>query len=191
MSRPAKALRSPMQAKRWLWLVGHLFPPGQSTDAVTTTATFRVQPEHMWDNIVFYEDVEHPPPLLLRMFLPTPVRTDGGAKDVGTMVECTYAHGKLVKRITEIDPPRLLRFDVVGQHLGIERCITTLGGSYAIQPSGDHCEVALTTRYRAHLRPRWLWRSFERLLAHQLHRHILAGMTATARQSRRAEPASR
>jgi hypothetical protein len=84
-----------------------------------------------------------------------------------------------MKRLTLLDRPRLVRFEVIEQSLGVERCITTVEGSYEIDPAGPGAEVGLTTRYRGHLRPRWLWRPFERLLAHQLHRHILDGMGAT------------
>jgi hypothetical protein len=161
-----------------LWLLGRLFPPGRVIDTVTTRAAFAAPPDEVWQTMMFYEEVPHRPPLLLRMFLPTPVKTQGSDKQVGTRVECTYSRGGLVKRITVLERPRLVRFEVLEQHLGVERCLTTVEGSYEFRADGQGTEVALTTRYRGHLRPRWLWRPLERLLAHQLHRHILAGMGA-------------
>lgn len=159
-----------------LWLIGRLFPPGREIDAVTTKAGFAAPPDKVWQQMMFYEEVPHPPPLLLRMFLPSPLTTQCDGKRVGATVECTYSRGSLVKRITALKRPRLVRFKVLEQHLGVERCVTTVEGSYEIRAAGPGSEVALTTKYRGHLRPRWLWRPFERLLAHQLHRHILAGM---------------
>jgi hypothetical protein len=119
------------------------------------------------------------------MLLPSPVRTQASGKHVGASVECVYSRGSLLKRITVLDRPRLVRFDVIEQQLGIERCVTTVEGSYEIRAVGDGCDVALTTKYRGHLRPRRLWRPIERSLAHALHRHILSGMGAA-----RAEPAT-
>jgi hypothetical protein len=145
---------------------------------VTTTAAIDARPDDAWQRMMFYEEVPRRPSLLLRTFLPTPVKTQGSGKEVGTFVECTYSRGRLLKRITVLERPRLVRFEVIEQQLGIERCMTTVEGSYAFRAAGRGTEVALTTRYRGHLRPRWLWRSLERLLAHQLHRHILAGMGA-------------
>jgi hypothetical protein len=162
-----------------LWLVGRLFPPGLAIDAVTTSARFDAPPDDMWQRMMFYEEVPHRPPLLLRMFLPSPVKTQGAGKHVGATVECSYSRGSLLKRITALDRPRLVCFEVIEQRLGVERCVTTVEGSYEIRAADGGCEVALTTKYRGHLRPRWLWRPFERLLAHQLHRHILGGMAAT------------
>ncbi len=167
-----------LHPRECLWALGRLFPSNPTVDAVTTRAAFEIAPEEVWQRIMFYEEVPHRPPLLLRMFLPTPVKTQSSDKQVGAIVECTYSRGSLMKRITTLDPPRLVRFEVVEQSLGVERCITTVEGSYEIAPAGAGAQVALTTRYRGHLRPRWLWRPFERVLAHQLHRHILGGMGA-------------
>lgn len=167
--------------REWLWLIGRLFRPAAAIDAVTTRAGFDAAPDEVWQRMVFYEEVPHRPPLLLRLFLPTPVSTRGDGRRVGAMVECTYSRGSLVKRITLFERPRLVRFEVVEQCLGVERCVTTVEGSYELSADGDGAQVALTTRYRGHLRPRWLLRPFERLLAHQLHGHILAGMGANRR----------
>ena len=57
------------------------------------------------------------------------------------------------------------------------------GGSYEMSDHPGGSELVLTTRYRGHLRPRWLWRPLERFLAHRLHRHILDGMRAALEPS--------
>ena len=170
------APRAGMHPREVLWLLGRLFPPSVAIDVVTTTATFDAPPDDVWERMMFYEEVPHRPSLLLRTFLPTPVRTQGGSKEAGSVVACTYSRGGLTKRITVLDRPRLVRFEVLDQHLGIERCMTTVEGSYEFRAEGRGTEVALTTQYRGHLRPRWLWQPLERLLAHRLHRHILDGM---------------
>jgi hypothetical protein len=63
------------------------------------------------------------------------------------------------------------------------------GGSYEIRAEGGGAEVVLTTRYRGHLRPRWLWRPFEHFVAHRLHRHILDGMRASLEAASAPVPA--
>ena len=165
-------------ARDALLVFGRLFPSNPAIDAAVTRARIDASPEEAWQRLMFYEEVPQRPPLLLRLFLPSPVRTQGGGKNPGATVACTYSRGGLAKRITVAEAPRLLRFEVLEQRLGIEHCITTVEGSYEIRAEGEGCEVALTTRYRGHLRPRWLWRPLERFLAHQLHRHILGGMGA-------------
>jgi len=167
-----------MHPREVLWLLGRLFRPTTAIDVVTTTALFDAPPDDVWQRMMFYEEVPQRPSLLLRLLLPAPVRTEGGNKEVGTVVACTYSRGGLTKRITVLDRPRLVRFEVLEQHLGIERCMTTVEGAYEFRAEGTGTRVALTTQYHGHLRPRRLWRPLERLLAHRLHRHILDGMGA-------------
>jgi hypothetical protein len=165
---------------RLLSLVGRLFPRNETIEAVKTRIHFDASPETVWRGMLFYEEVPRRPMPLLRMFLPTPVRTQGEKTRVGAIIKCTYDRGHLEKRITAAERARFVRFDVLVQELGVEDCISMSGGSYEMQASGGGTELALTTRYCGHLRPRWVWRPLEHFLAHRLHRHILDGMCTKA-----------
>jgi hypothetical protein len=169
-------LRKP--AAGWYRLVSWLFARKAVSEAVATRVHFNASPEAVWNHVMFYEEVPGRPPLLLRALLPDPVRTEGDKTRVGAMVRCAYSGGDLVKRITTVEPPHSLQFEVVEQRLGIEGSILTLGGSYQIYTCGDATEVVLITNYQAYLRPRYLWRPLEALLVSQLHSHILRGVCA-------------
>jgi hypothetical protein len=163
--------------------VGRLFPRNGSIEAVRTVAHLDAAPEAVWRGMLFYEEVPRRPMPLLRMFLPVPIRTEGEKTRVGAVIRCTYDSGDLEKRITAAEPARSLHFDVVAQRLGIEDCISMGEGSYEIRPENGGSEIALTTWYRGHLRPRWFWRLLERFLARRVHRHILDGMRVTMEAS--------
>jgi hypothetical protein len=171
--------------------VSQLFLADRPLDAsVTTRMRFDASPEAIWDCMMFYEEIPVRPSLLLRTFLPTPVRTSGDKTELGAPIQCTYTTGHIVKRITVIKPPRLVRFEVVAQHLGFEHCALTASGSYEILRDPQGAYVALTTNYKTYLRPRWFWRRLEKLVATRLHRHILNGMRAAiARPTRTEHPA--
>ena len=156
--------------------VGLLFPRNARSEAVETALHLNATPEVVWQGILFYEEVPRRPLWFLRVFLPRPIRTDGEKTRVGAIVRCTYDGGHLLKRITAVEPARLVRFDVLEQRLGVEDCVSMSQGSYEIRAMGGGAEVVLTTHYCSHLRPRRLWRPLERCLAHRLHRHILDGM---------------
>ena len=158
--------------------VGLLFPRNARSEAVETVRHLNATPEEVWQGILLYEEVPRRPLWFLRIFLPRPIRTDGDKTRLGAIIRCTYDGGHLLKRITAVEPARLVRFDVLEQRLGIEDCVSMSQGSYEIRATGDGAEVLLTTHYRSRLRPRRLWRPLERYLAHQLHRHILDGMRA-------------
>ncbi|MCC7383397.1 MAG: hypothetical protein IT384_16285 [Deltaproteobacteria bacterium] len=174
--RSAGPLRAPLRAL--IDRFARLFPRSRESEAVVTAMQFPVPPETVWKGMMFYEDVPTRPFWFLRAFLPSPVRSEGEKTRVGASIRCTYDDGHLIKRMTEVEPARGVRFDVIEQNLGLEGCITMQGGSYEIRAQGGGSEVVLTTRYFGHLRPRFFWRLFERYLAHRVHRHILDGMRA-------------
>jgi hypothetical protein len=167
-----------MKPRNVLARIGRVFPRNSTVEPVVTTMTLEASPDAVWRGMLFYEEVPQRAMPLLRLFLPAPIRTEGDKTRVGAIIRCTYEGGNLEKRITAAEPGRFVRFDVLVQRLGIEDCISMNDGSYDIRPLGAASEVALTTRYRGHLRPRWLWRLFEHYLAHRMHRHILDGMRA-------------
>ena len=156
--------------------IGGWFPRNTRSEAVTTRIWLKASPEAVWRVLRFYEDIPKRPGPVLLALLPRPLRSEGEKTRVGATVRCQYDGGHLVKRITVSERGRLLRFDVLEQQLGIERLVSMGEGAYALRPEGQGTEVLLTTHYRGHLRPRALFRPFERLLAHRVHRHILRGM---------------
>jgi hypothetical protein len=167
----------------WPKLLGWLFGGEGVREEVATRVYFGATPEAAWNEIIFYEEAPGRAPFPLRTFMPCPVRTDGAKASVGARVRCVYDRGYLIKRITMVAAPCLIRFEVTEQHLGIEGCVVALGGSYEIEPSGEGSEFLLTTRYMAYLHPRSLWRPLEQLVAGQLHKHVLKGMGAAMSQS--------
>lgn len=180
---------------RFLTWIGRLFPRNAASETVATMMDFAASPEQVWESMMFYEEVPGRPSWLLRLFLPAPVRTGGAKTRVGATIECVYDGGHLEKRITESETAQHIAFDVTMQALGIEDVISMTGGSYDIRSTPGGSTVVLTTVYRGHLRPRWLFRPLEHYLAHRLHRHILDGMravlaTADPASSKRAEQAS-
>ena len=148
---------------------------------VSTSATFDTTAAAAWDGIMFYEQVEHEPPLLLTLALPRPLRCEGSKAAVGDVARCIYVRGSMVKTITRREEPRLLAFDVSEQHLHFEHDVELIDGSFILQPLGDRqTRVVLTTRYRRLLRPAWLWQPLEREIIHSLHEHVMEGMRRRA-----------
>ncbi len=162
--------------------VGQAVPPDSShggsrvLDSVSTTLRIPASPETIWQNMMTYEEVPGRPPFPLRALIPVPLGSKGDKSRVGADIQCRYKGGDLVKRMTVVEPPLLMKFEVLEQRLGIEKRVEAVEGSYALRVVGDGTEVTLTTVYRTSQHPRFFWRPIERLLAHQLHRHILKGM---------------
>ena len=149
----------------------------RKTTSILTRMAFAAPPERVWSEMMFYEQIEERPPLLLRLLLPVPIATEKVKLNVGEVVRCSYQGGHLLKRITEIDPQRYYGFDVVEQSLAIGGGLTLSGGCYTLRElPGGGTEVAVTTRYLSGRRPGWFWKPIEAAVCHLFHRHLLAAM---------------
>ena len=153
----------------------------QKTTSVVTRMTFAVPPKEVWNRLMFYEQIEAPPPLHLRFLLPVPMGTEGPKSRVGDEARCLYEDGHLVKRITQVETGRHFAFEVVEQALAIGGGIRLAGGAYTLREvDGGGTEVTLATRYVSPRRPRWLWERIEAAVCHTLHRHILRAIDRRA-----------
>jgi hypothetical protein len=144
---------------------------------IVTRKNFSTSPVRVWGGLMFYEKIEEPPPLHLRLLLPVPIRTEGSNSAVGDEATCLYQGGHLLKRMTQIDPCRHYGFEVVEQQLAVGGGLMLSGGGYTLRelPS-RRTEVAITTRYVSRKRPGWLWKPIEATVCHMFHRHLLSAM---------------
>lgn len=126
---------------------------------------------------MFYEEVHHPRPFLMRFILPRPLYTFGKAEHVGDMKVCVYSKGRLVKRITQSQTQETLAFDVIEQTHIENRSVVLKSGSFQFTPiDAGQTSVTLSTTYQPLLGPRWAWRWAERIGVHTLHGYVLEGM---------------
>ena len=153
---------------------------------VSTTAVVGAPPEVCFDSIMFYEEVKHPAPWILRIGLAKPLRTIGSSRTIGDIKRCEYDKGHITKRVTEVRSPELLAFDVIEQSIGYERDVRLISGSFELSPDGaTHTRITLNTTYQPLLGPRWAWALGEDYAIHTLHSHVLEGMRLHAETSNR------
>jgi hypothetical protein len=177
---------------RWfIWLIAALPLIGQVIEdriprrteiaVIRTGLTIDATPEEAWNAIMFYEDVEHAPPWLLHLALPQPIRSEGSKQKEGEVVTCFYNCGEIKKRISKVDAPRQLAFDVVTVQMRSENYAELKDGSFEIEPVGDtQSRITLTTRFERKLHPTFFWEPIEHTVVHTLHGHVLEGMRRKA-----------
>lgn len=145
--------------------------------SVTTRMIFDAAPADVWERLMFYEQIDHGPPLHLRLLLPTPIETAGRKSEIGDEARCLYEGGYLIKRVTQVEPGRRYAFEVAEQALLVGGGVELSGGEYIIRElARGRAEVCIVTRYASLRWPRWLWRPIERAVCHSFHRHILRAM---------------
>ncbi len=152
---------------------------------VETRSSFAVAPGQLWRSLMFYEQIDEPPPWYLRLLLPRPIRTEGEKSAVGDEALCLYEGGHLVKRVTRIEPGVRYEFAVVEQQLAFGAAIRLSRGSYTLQEIGGRTELCVMTRYTGGRQPRVVWRPIEAAFCHLFHRHLLRSI---GRKAGRAMP---
>ena len=122
---------------------------------IVTRLPIAASGERVWNSLMFYESIEEPPPLHLRLMLPRPIRTQGSKSAVGDQATCLYEGGHLLKRVTRIDRGRLYEFSVVEQRLNVGKGVRLSGGSYSLRElPGGGTELSIMTRFLSRNRPR-------------------------------------
>jgi hypothetical protein len=146
-------------------------------ESVVTRIEMPVPVGRAWTGVMFYEEVYHRPPWLLRLGLPRPLYTFGSTSQVGDRKTCVYTKGRLTKQVTARAVNQRLDFAVVQQDHIENHSVRLTGGSFVFRPSSrDSTKVELTTTYQPKLGPRWVWRPFENKAIHALHGYVLEGM---------------
>ncbi len=159
-------------------------PAQVGLEEVSTSLPIRATSDRVWRALLFYEQLESAPPLLLRLLLPVPLGTTGTKEAVGDEARCLYRSGHLVKRVTGIEEGRRYQFAVVEQRLAIGGGVRLHGGSYALSPRGDGgTDLRALTRYTTARAPRWLWRRIEAAVCHAFHRHLLRAIARSAERA--------
>jgi hypothetical protein len=155
-----------------------------SRRTLATHLTIAASAERVWASLQFYEELDTPPPLLLRLFLPRPIAVPSAASGLRGETTLRYAGGHYARRVVRHEPPRSYEFEVTEQRIAKNRGVILLGGAYALRKFGpDHTDLSITTVYSSRLRPRWLFESVESAICRRLQRHLLAAIAKRATQN--------
>ncbi|MBC7833929.1 MAG: hypothetical protein H7Y88_02375 [Phycisphaerales bacterium] len=164
-----------------VWGVIEGRPRPQPPETVATTRIIAAPVAVCWDHLMFYEEVTHRPPWILRVGLARPLGTIGSSDRPGDVKVCLYNKGTITKRASRVVRGEELAFDVIQQRIGYERDVRLRSGSFVFAPAGPgRTLLTLETTYEPLLSPRWCWKPFERLAVHTLHGHVLEGMRIAA-----------
>jgi hypothetical protein len=155
--------------------------PGSLRLTLVTHLTIAASAERVWKSLQFYEELDMPPPLSLRLFLPRPMPIPAATKELGEETTLHYAGGHYVRRVVRLEPPHSYEFEVIDQRFAKERGVMFMGGAYDLRTiDPNHTDLSITTVYSSGLRPRWVFQPLETAICRRLQRHLLAGIAQRA-----------
>ena len=131
----------------------------------------------VYDAIKSVDTLDAEKPFLMRLDLPVPLKCVLEAEKVGALRTCYFEGGTIVERITELEPGKLLKMDVIDYELtgrawlGFEQAIYI----FENLPNG-HCKMTRITTYTSALYPRFYWEPLERLGIGQEHEYVFRNL---------------
>ena len=155
------------------------FLPPAEEETVVTTGRVEAPPNAVWSARVFDGGARTAPPPLAAIGLPTPRGNDGALTRPGDVKTCRLGRGVVRLLVTESRAPETLAFTVIEQRDFENRSVRLMRGSVVLAAAGNgSTDVTISTTYAPLLRDRTLWRPIERLIACQLHEHVLRELRA-------------
>ena len=150
------------------------FAVGYRAEVFESSIIIQASPEEIWDEMIEFDDVKGPKPLLMRMGLPVPLSCSVRGSGVGSERICRFSSGFIRERVSRWNAPYQLEFDVEevqlpGRHwLGFQRATYSLE-----RRDTGSTKVTRTTTVTSSLRPAFYWRFFERIGTETEHDYIL------------------
>ncbi|MDE0864779.1 MAG: hypothetical protein OSA98_13395 [Rubripirellula sp.] len=150
------------------------FAVGYRAEVFESSIIIQASPEEIWDEMIEFDDVKGPKPLLMKMGLPVPLSCSVRGSGVGSERICRFSSGFIRERVSRWNAPYQLEFDVEevqlpGRHwLGFQRATYSLE-----RRDTGSTKVTRTTTVTSSLRPAFYWRFFERIGTETEHDYIL------------------
>ncbi len=171
-------------------LEAHLTPRHAAT-TVETSAIVDADLRDVWSAHVFDDAHAAPASRLAVVGLPAPAGATGHALRVGDVKTIRLGKGVVQLRVTEAAPPYGLAYEVITQRGFEDRTLRLIGGEGRLTETADgRTRVTVRTHYEPLLDARAVWAPIERLVAGELHLHLLREIQRVVTDPDAAKPAS-
>lgn len=116
-------------------------------------------------------------PFLMNLDLPIPEKCVLEKEEVGGLRTCYFSGGTITERITQLEPGKILRMDVIGYQLTGVRWLGFKEAIYTFEPTKNNgCKMTRVTTYSSKLKPRFYWSWFEQLGISQEHEYVFRNL---------------
>jgi hypothetical protein len=170
-------------------------PKPDFSNAVTDSVTVNAPADYVWRYVLSYPENDAPPEYWLwRIGLPEPVQSVAAAPQVGAKRDCIFSGGlKFEERIIELEPNRLMTFDVTKQpdHPEVTGHFRFNRGQIRLTQNADgSTTVTATSWYQLYVRPAAYFDWWTADITRQVHFRVLNHMKALAERDYQAARAA-
>jgi hypothetical protein len=145
-------------------------------ETFTSVLVIDAAPERVWNSIKTMDRVNAHKGFLMRIGLPVPVSCSIDREGVGGKRSCYFESGFIVERITEWDPPRLMKLEVTEWDVPGRPWLAFQDAGYEIHEENGRTLMTRTTTIVSRLLPAWYWRRFEKIGVETEHEYLFEGV---------------
>lgn len=144
---------------------------------VRTEITLPYTPLQVYDAIKSVDTLDVAKSFLLNIGLPVPQKCMLETEAVGGTRTCYFEGGKIVEKITALEPGRILKMDVTHYELTGRKWLGFREAIYTFEPlDGNRTKLTRITTYTSELYPRFYWAPLETLGIQQEHDYVFQNL---------------
>ena len=129
-------------------------------------------PEVVWNQLKSLDQVSGHKGLLMTIGSPVPVRCTMEGDGVGAKRTCYFESGHIEERVTEWNPPNLMRFEITDFDVPGRPWLSFKDASYELRQENGQTVIVRTTTIISRLSPAFYWRPLEKLGVETEHEYL-------------------
>ncbi len=150
---------------------------GSKIISVKTERVFPYSPEKVYHAIKSVDTLIAEKPFLMKLDLPIPNKCVLQSEKVGGTRICYFDGGTITERITQLEPGKILKMDVIDYQLTGRKWLGFKEAIYYFEQIGAHgCKLTRITMYTSMLRPRIYWGPLEEIGISQEHDYVFENL---------------
>jgi Polyketide cyclase / dehydrase and lipid transport len=141
-------------------------------ETVTNQLTVDASPEAVWNQLKSFDKITGSKGFLMTIGLPVPVSCVTEGEGVGAKRTCYFESGSIEERITEWQPPNLMKFEITASDVPGRPWLSFKDAAYEIRSVNGKTVVTRTTTIISRLSPAWYWRPMEKIGVETEHEYL-------------------
>ena len=141
-------------------------------ETITHEVTLDASPEIVWNQLKGFDKISGSKTFLMKIGLPVPVSCVMEGEGVGAKRTCYFESGSIEERVTEWQPPNLMKFEITASDVPGRPWLSFKDAAYEIRSVNGKTVVARSTTIISRLSPAWYWRPMERIGVETEHEYL-------------------
>jgi len=141
---------------------------------IQTSVILPYSPETLFDGVKSMKKLDGDKPFLMKLGLPTPIRCELDANEVGALRHCIFENGEITAQLTNYKKGEILEMEVVDYTLTGRHWFKFVDAKYLFEKiDANNTRITRTSSYKSTLKPRLYWEPLEKIGIEQEHTYVL------------------